>query len=426
MTRVDVPPVTRRKLLGTLFAGAGLARTGFLLSVTVTTLVAKELLGSATFAGVPVALATVGIAVGTRPMSRLMDRTGRRTGMVVGAAVAAAGALLAAVAANVDGFVLLLVALFVFGLGTSGDRLSRYAAADVSAPGQTGRSISLVVWAGTIGAIVGPALLDPSERLATSLGLDGLSGAYLVAALVVGGSGLLAWLLLRPDPLTFAPGEADGGDGSRTSLRELLGGGTVRFALAALAIGQIMMVVIMVMTPIHIRDAGGSLAAVGAVISAHTIGMFAVSPLSGWLSDRIGTSRMVLAGLFLLLAASIGAAFAGGSDQALLIATLFVLGLGWNFEFVAGSALVVEATPAAQRVRVQGIADSIVWISAAVASVVSGILLALGGYTLVSMMAATLVVVPGAAWLTRGGEAPGSPVATRDSLRVVAEEPHGE
>ena len=392
------PTKTRRKLLGTLFASAGLSRTGFLLAVTATTLVARDMLGSATWAGLPVALTTVGIAVGTRPMSRLMGMKGRRIGMVVGAGVAAVGLLFAAVATNAAAFALLLAGLFVVGFGLSSDRLSRYAAADVSAPDQTGRAISIVVWAGTIGAVVGPSLLAPSEGIAEALGLDGLSGAYLIAAAVVVCGGLVTWLFLRPDPLTFAPESTQAKQASQVPVGELLGNGTVRFALAALAIGQVMMVIIMVMTPIHIRDAGGSLAAVGLVISAHTVGMFALSPLSGWLADRVGTNKVVLTGLGLLVVAAIGAAFASGDNQLLLVGTLFVLGLGWNLEFVAGSALVVEASPASERLRVQGIADSIVWMSAAVAGVASGVVLALGGFSTVSLLAAALVIIPLAAW----------------------------
>ena len=394
-------PTTRRRLLGTLFASSGLARIGFLLAVTATTLIARDMLGSATFAGLPVALATVGIAVGTRPMSRLMGRSGRRIGMVVGAVVAATGLLLAAVATNLGGFGLLLAGLFILGLGSSSDRLSRYAAADVSAPEQTGRAISIVVWAGTIGAVLGPSMLAPSEGFADSLGIAGLSGAYLVAAAVAGGSALVTWLFLRPDPLTFAPETTAPSPESRTPLGVLVGNGTVRFALAALAIGQLMMVIIMVMTPIHIRDAGGSLGAVGLVITAHTIGMFALSPVSGWLADRLGSTKVVLAGLTLLVVSAIGAAFASGDDQLLLVATLFVLGLGWNFEFVAGSALVVEASPAAERLRVQGLADSITWLSAAVASLASGVVLATGGFTAVSLLAAVLVIIPLVAWASQ-------------------------
>ena len=412
---VSPPPATRRKLLAALFASAGLARTGFLLAVTVTTLVARDLLGSATLAGIPVAMATVGIAVGTRPLSRLMGRIGRRNGMVVGAAIAGVGALLAAIATNIGGFALLLTGLFILGFGASADRLSRYAAADVSAPEQTGRAIALIVWAGTIGAIVGPALLEPSEGLAETLGLDGLSGAYLLAAAAVAAGGLLTWLFLRPDPLSFAPQAPASGSRSGASMAGLFRNGTMRFALVALAIGQIMMVIIMVITPIHIRDAGGSLGAVGAVISAHTIGMFAVSPISGRLSDRIGAGRVVLAGLGLLLVASLGASLAAGDAQALLIVSLFFLGLGWNLEFVGGSALVVEIAPASQRLQVQGIADSIVWMSAAVAGVASGIVLAIGGFTLVSLFGAALVVIPGAAWLARGVQSPESRVLSPES-----------
>jgi MFS family permease len=400
-------PATRRKLLGTLFASAGLSRTGFLLSVTVTTLVAREMLGSATWAGLPVALSVVGIAVGTRPMSAFMARHGRRAGISVGGLIAAGGALLAVVATNVGGFVLLVAGLFVLGLGASGDRLARYAAADISDVAHTGRAIAFVVWAGTVGSVLGPTLLAASEGLAERLGWDGLSGAYLVAAVAVALAAAVAWIFLRPDPLTFAPAPGDGGVGD-ASLRELVGNGTMRFALAALAVGQVMMVLIMVMTPIHIRDAGGSLSAVGLVIGAHTLGMFALSPVSGWLTDRFGSNPVVVAGLALLSGAGLVAASAGGGNQPVLVGSLFVLGLGWSLEFVAGSTLVVEASPGASRLRVQGVADSFVWISGAVASAASGVVLVIGGYGAVSLVAASLVLIPLVAWSAQRTPEPAS------------------
>lgn len=396
MPDTDTAPTTktRRKLLGTLFASVGISRTGFLAAATVTALVAHDTLDSATWAGLPGAVAIIGVAVGTTPTSLFMARFGRRPGMVVGQTIAASGALLAAAAVGLTSFALLLVALFVLGFGNSADRLARYAAADVSEPNRRGSAIAFIVWAGTIGAVVGPALLEPSQAGAERLGLAGLVGPYLLAAGSFAVAGLVVYALLRPDPLTFAPDERLHVGTVGIPLSVPFAVPAVRIALVALVVGQVVMVLIMTMTPIHIRDAGQSLGAVGLVISAHTLGMFALSPLTGWLIDRLGRIPVIVAGQVLFIVSGIMAVFASGDDRALLVTALFLLGLGWNFGFVAGSALVVEGVAPAERLRMQGITDGFVWTSAAAASLFSGFVLAVGGYPAVGLVGAALAIIP--------------------------------
>jgi MFS family permease len=384
----------RRRLLAVLFTGSGLARIGFTAAVTVSPLVAEDLLGSASLAGMPAAAATLGIAAGTAPIAALMARRGRRAGIGGGLGLGMLGVLLAATAIELGSLPLFVVGMFAFGFGAAGDRLSRYAASDISAPERRSFSIAVVVWAGTIGAVVGPVLLEPVEAAAESLGFEGLTGGPLLGAVVFGLAAAVVFTGLRPDPLSFV----DAGDrpekASFATIRLQLGNAAVRYAVATLVAGQVVMVMIMTMTPVHIRRAGEGLGIVGLVIGAHQFGMFALSPLTGLLADRLGRLPVMIVGQGLLVASGLMAATAGGDDRGMLVASLFLLGFGWNLGFVAGSAYLTERAPVAARVPLQGLADTVVWTSSAAASLSSGILLEATGYTTLSLLAPIAVLAP--------------------------------
>jgi MFS family permease len=388
------PPKVRRRLLVILFAGSGLARIGFIATVTVAPLVGEDLLGSASLAGLPNAAGTVGLALGTAPIAAIMARRGRRIGIVGGLGTALLGALIAAVAIGLESFPLFVVGLLLFGFGAAGDRLSRYAAADISAPERRSFSISIVVWAGTVGAIVGPTILRSTERAAEALGLNGLAGAPLMAAVAIAAAATLLQIGLRPDPLSFVDVPLRPKGSHRQSIRPLLATRNVRYAITALAIGQVVMVMIMTMTPIHIRRAGEGLGIVGLVIGAHTFGMFAVSPLTGFLADRIGRLPVMISGQVVLVTAAVLAATAAGDERWMLLLSLFLLGLGWNMGYVAGSAYLTEHAPDHARVALEGLADTVVWSSAAAASLSSGFLLEAAGYPALSLLAAAMVIAP--------------------------------
>ncbi|MEE9581599.1 MAG: MFS transporter, partial [Acidimicrobiia bacterium] len=299
------PLQIRRRLTGVLFSGVAISRTGYIVAITMTTLVAKDMLGSATLAGLPGAISVLGTALGGNRLSALMDRIGRRRGLSVGYGILAVGAVGAAIATALGSFPLLVIAMAVFGTGASADNLARYAAADVYPAHRRGSAIAFVVWAGTIGSVAGPSLLDPSEALGRALGIDPLAGAYVLAGFAAAIALGVVSVMLRPDPLEFA----DRGDptdiGARPPLSPM-----VWTALVVLAVGHVVMVLIMVMTPIHLRDNGHGLGTVGLIISAHTLGMFALSPLTGMVADRIGRLPVILAGHMLLAVAALLAAAA--------------------------------------------------------------------------------------------------------------------
>jgi MFS family permease len=383
-------PAHRRRAATALFAGVALSAMGYTVLVTFLPLVSEDLLGNPRWSGIPSAFGTVGTAFGAAWLSHLIVRYGRRGGLVLGYLFSAAAAIVAAFAAAHAAFPLLVLGLFCIGAGYASARLSRYAAASLFEPERRSSAIGWNVWAATVGSVVGPLLLSPVRRSADLLDFPGVMAPFFMTALAFGIAGI-ALAALFPPMATESGGETaargddrDAGSGSPAR---------ARLALVALVAGQVVMVLVMTMTPIHIRNGGHGLHAVGFVMASHTFGMYAFSPVAGWLSDRFGRAPMIGAAVLFLCAAGILAAVAapGGWSHSF---ALLLLGLGWSFGFVAGSALLTESAPRKDRVRLQGTADAYVWGSAAVAGVVSGLLLAEVGYAVLSLTGAVLALSP--------------------------------
>jgi MFS family permease len=394
----------RRRTVATLVAGVALGSTGHIAAVTVATIVATHISGGTTaWSGAPSATVVLGSAAGAVGLSWLMVRRGRRFGLAAGYVISVLGAIVATVAVIVLSLPLLLIGTVLIGVGNSSNQLSRYVAADLAPPDRRASAIGLVVWGATIGAVAGPNLAAPAGRIALALGLPELSGPYLVPIVFVGAAAVLSFVLLRPDPYALADASSrhdgiDGGEGSErsvaVSVASVLARPNVPVAMVALVAGQVVMVLIMTMTPIHMTSHGHDLAAVGFVISGHTFGMFGLSPISGRLTDRFGSVPVILAGLGVLAIASVMAAAAPPNGGVVLFLALFLLGYGWNLGYVAGSALLTTGLSLAERTRVQGLTDGLIWSSAAVASLGSGLVLAYAGFAMLGLLGAALVVVP--------------------------------
>ncbi len=355
-----------------------------------TGLLAEEITGSARLSGLPGAVGTLGTALGATVIAMLIGRAGTRSGLSAGFVTAAVGAGLAMAAALFSSFPMLLAGLFILGAGHAATQLSRYAAAELQEPSHRARAVGLIVWAGTIGSVVGPSLVEPAGRVVGLTGLSELAGGFGLAAMFFAVAAVMYVVLLPSEQLTVGGGvEGDG-----PSLKGLFRIPQVQVALTAMVVGQFVMVLIMAMTPLHIRDIGLGLGAVGFVISAHTLGMFALSPLTGWLTDRLGPVRIIVAGVVLLTGSSVLAALAPTDGRTVLTIALFLLGLGWNFGFVAGSTLLTVAVPDGVRTALQGRADSMVWTSAALASAVSGFVLDAAGFTILSAAGALMALIP--------------------------------
>jgi MFS family permease len=396
----------RRRSLGTLVGSVALGSTGHIAAVTVATIVASDMTGSIQLAGTPVAAVVFGAALGATSLSWLMSRRGRRPGLAAGYAVGVGGAILAVAAIVAASLPHLLLGSLLIGFGNSSNQLSRYAAADLYPADRRATALSTVVWATTIGAVVGPNLVGPSGAFAAGIGLPANAGPYLVPVVLVGLAAIVCFVFLRPDPYDLADhaSTAQPGDAPAAPLAEILARPAVLISIVALVVGQFVMVLIMTMTPLHMSQHGHALPAVGLVLSAHTFGMYALAPLSGRLTDRFGSPPVIYAGTAILAIAGILAAIAPVQDDRLLFVALFLLGFGWNLGFVAGSAMLTGGVSVVERTRIQGLADGLVWSTSALASLGSGVLLAAAGYAALGVLGAILVVIPaGVLTLRRSG-----------------------
>jgi len=376
-------PVARR-LIATIFAGQSLASVGSVATATVDSIAAAHVGGRAELATVPTTLFLLGSALAAYPAGRLMERYGRRAGLATGYALAFLGAL-ASGAGIVRGiFLWMVVGATLVGVGRAAIDQGRYAAADVVPSAVRARAVSWIVLAGTLGAVLGPALVVPSGALAARAGVDELAGPYFASALLLLTGGLVIGIGLRPDPRDFArtlvepAGTTAGPQGPRRSYREVFGDRSARLALAAMVAGLFVMIMVMVITPLHMRGHDHTLNSISWVFAAHVLGMFGFSIVTGRVADALGRPAAIRIGAALLIGACVIAS-AAQSVTALALA-LFLLGLGWNFCFVSGSSLLTDVLRPAERARIQGSNDLLVGLTGAVASLGSGQLFARLGY----------------------------------------------
>lgn len=404
MTATTLDPTTldrlRTRTTRTLLASVALGSTGHIAALTVATVVAAELTGTDAWSGVPAAAVVLGAAAGSTLLSRLMSHRGRRIGLTAGYVISVLGALVAASGVIAHSFPAFLTGTVLIGFGNSANQLSRYVAADLYEPSRRASALGVVVWGATVGAVLGPNLVAPAGTLAVSAGLPALSGAYLVPILFVAPAAIMTFILLRPDPYDLAD-RSDTSEGQleagATSLGWLMRRPHVPVAMVALIAGQVVMVLVMTMTPLHMTQHGHGLAAIGVVISAHVFGMYALSPISGRLTDRFGSQPVIFVGLAILAGSAIMSALAPPEGGALLLIALFLLGFGWSLGYVAGSALLTTGLSLPERTRLQGVTDALIWSSAAGASLASGVVVATAGYTTLGLLGAALVIGP--AWL---------------------------
>ncbi len=398
-----------------IFGGAGLAA-----GITVGALLAEQMLGSQTLSGLPSALFTLGSALTAFLIGRTTFRWGRRVGLGAGFLAGGLGAFGVVLAAVINSPVLLFVSLFIYGAGSATNMQARYSGADLALPDQRGSAISLAMVSTTLGAVAGPNLVTPMGELAEKLGIPALAGPFLLAGVAFTVAGLILVVFLRPDPYLMArrlsqteegllddPEEDPAGAG--TSGRGVLVGTSV------MLIAQITMVAIMTMTPVHMRGAGQALGAVGLVIGLHIGAMYLPSPLTGFLVDRFGRRLMVITGSTVLGISGLMAAFAPTDSLFWLVSALILLGLGWNFAFITGTTLVVDATSVSERPRIQGTIDVLLSLSAAGAGALSGVVVGLFSYRALSITGTALAfaILPMLAWFWRAQMCPVSASRSR-------------
>lgn len=394
--------VVQRRTLWVLAGAQVFGGLGVGSAITVGGLIAEDVSGSTSLSGLAQTATVLGAAAAALPMARLMSARGRRPGLVAGYGVAMLGAVAVVVGSKAASFPLVLIGAMLLGSGTATNLQSRYAATDLALAAHRARALSTVVWATTVGVVLGPNLAGPGGAVARSVGLPPLAGPVLlsIAAFVVA-AGLL-FLGLRPDPLLEARrlhGEASGEVSVVPPHASLVDALSVirRSPLAVLgivtiALGHTVMVSVMVMTPVHLRHHDASLRIIGLVISVHVAGMFALAPVVGWLTDRLGRLPVVLLAQVLLVAAVAVGGTAAAHAHTVIAVALLLLGLGWSCALVSGSTLLSESVPDDARPSVQGAADFVMGMSGAAGGALAGAVVAGPGYGALNALAGLLVL----------------------------------
>lgn len=396
---LGLPEVARlqKRTSRVLMAGQILGGLGVPISIALAPVLATEVSGTEALSGFASTASVIGTALVSLPLAALMTARGRRPGLVLAYGIGAVGAGLVVLAATVKSFPLLLLGMAAFGAASSANLQARFAAADLAAPDHRARAISVVVWASTLGAVLGPNLSAPASRSFAGTSIPETAGPFVWAAVVFVLTGTLIAVLLRPDPLLTAralaaPGE-QGREGRsvRAGITAVRSSPRARLALLTVAVSHTTMVSIMVMTPMDLGHHGAGLELVGLVISGHIAGMFAFSPLMGWLADRLGRLTVIGLAAGLLSVAALLAGTAGPSHGQSALG-LFLLGLGWSAGMVSGSALLTDSVPQPARAAVQGLSDLTMNTAAGVGGAAAGVIMSQASYGWLNAVGASLLL----------------------------------
>ncbi|WP_248581316.1 MFS transporter [Nocardioides sp. InS609-2] len=416
MSTPDLVAIQRRTVR-VLVVGQAIGAVGITIGVATASLLARDISGSDTQAGLAQTTQVLGAAVASYLLARAMSHRGRRFGQVTGLLVGAAGALLAVVAGVVDSMALLLVGAALLGSTTAANAGARYAATDLAPEATRARSLAIVVWATTIGAVLGPNLTGPAGALADALGIPPLTGPFLLGSVAMVIAAVVIGTFLRPDPLLTARAAAGAAEQDVTGTSWGRAVDAVRrqpalgAAIGGIASAHAVMIAVMIMTPLHMEHGGAELRVIGFVISVHVLGMFAFSPLVGLATDRIGRPAMLLVGAGVLLASLVLCARSPEGSSWQIFVGLFLLGLGWSCATVAGSTLVADLAPLDVRTDVQGASDMTMGLTAAAAGAVAGVIVGQWGYPALTAFAAVL-----AGGVLAAGVVSGRPAAQRVSV----------
>ncbi|WP_438316392.1 MFS transporter [Sporosarcina sp. FA9] len=390
-------------VMSQIFGGAGLAA-----GVTVGALIARDMLGMDSFTGVPSALFTFGSVLAAFSIGRISQRFGRRYGLSLGFITGGIGAIGVIVATTMGNIPFLLVSLFVYGAGTATNLQARYAGTDLANDKQRGKAISIALVSTTVGAVAGPNLVTPMGNFAMSLGIPALAGPFILAAAAYITAGLILFIYLKPDPFLIAKAiaeelekrdELEGIDESKVLNKKINRIGIIVGALV-LVLSHFVMVAVMTMTPIHMQNHGTGLSAVGMVIGLHIAAMYLPSLGTGYLVDKFGRSVMVVFSGITLSLAGLTAAFSPGDSLVWLSAALILLGLGWNFGLISGTAIIVDSTSMKTRAKTQGSVDVWVAIAGTTGSLMSGVIVAYSSYAILGFlgMYLSLLMIPLVIW----------------------------
>lgn len=426
----QVPQATRTRVIVVLVLGQMLGGLGVGSAVSVGALMMAEVSGSPELSGMAATLSTLGAAIASVPLARLAIAKGRGVSLATGSALAAIGAATATIAAAIGETALLMPGMLVLGVGSAVGFQARFAAADAALPHRRGLMLSAVMWSTTVGAVTGPLLLAPSGGPARALGLPELTGPFLITIIAQLLATALYAVMLRPDPLEIArltdagetrkvekveeaeepasasaaasvtesaaePATGTGEELASAGMRRPEGKALVIAGQATVAVAHFVMVTLMSMAPLHMTGHHASLSLVGVIMSLHIAGMWALSPVFGWASDRFGSAATILVGQGLFVVSAVLIWLSRG-DMLFIALSLLALGVGWSASVVGGSAAVTKATPQPARAAVQGRTDLGMNLAGVVGGLTGGpVLVAIGysGLAAVAMVPVAVIVV---------------------------------
>ena len=369
----------QRKTLKTLTVaqiGAGVGTAG---TVAAGSLLVASITGSEELAGLAQTFSVLGAAALAIPLARLTSSGGRRRALSIGYAAGVVGSIFAILGGVNSNIYLMLTGSFLVGSASASAYQARFAAIDLVEEAHRAKQLSFVVWGSTVGAVTGPNLMSPAGDLAEKLNLPRLTGPYLISAFTLTFAALLIYLFLKPDPYLTALGDGKSYSGGKKHVKEALSHiwhkPIALFAILSIAIGHVAMVSVMVMTPVHMAHVDVSLRIIGLVISVHVIGMYAFSPIVGSFSDRVGKVKTIQIGLGILLISCFVSGTAAADDVSRLGMGLFLLGLGWSFTLIAGSALLSSSVDPTLKTSSQGASDLVMNLAGAGGGAIAGVVI---------------------------------------------------
>jgi len=310
----------------------------------------------------------LGSALATMPMSLWMARVGRRAGFMTGALINVAGCGIAALALAWQSFALFCVATGIIGVYNAVGLQYRFAAAEVAAPADRAKAISLVLAGGVVGGLIGPQT--------ARLGRDWLATPFQGSFLVLAAFALVA-LAVQSRVHVPAPSHEER-SGRGRSLRMIARQPEFVVAVLAGALGYGLMNLLMTATPIAMNFCGHPFSAAALVIEWHVVAMYAPGFVTGSLIRRFGTLHVILAGVALTALATVVAL--NGISVVHFVAALALVGVGWNFMYTGGTTLLTQTYAPNEKARTQGLNDSIVFSTMGVSSLASGALVTTSGW----------------------------------------------
>ncbi len=383
-----------RKITTLLFITQSIFSAGMIAMSTLSAIVGARISGQENLAGIPAAVYLVSIALAAYVWGNVITKAGWRIGLSAGLMIGGVGGAFSFVAIQINSWTLILFSMVLIGVGSAAMSLSRFAAAEVNPPVSRGKAVSTVVLGGTVGAIFGPLMVGPTGQAAVMFGASELGGAYVFGSVLFILAALVVFFGLRPEPKLIGDQisqmypEAMLDSGEKRTISVILAQSSTRLAILAMVFGQLVMVMVMVITSLHMRNHQHELSAISLVFSSHTLGMYAFSIISGRLTDSLGRGKVIAIGAGTLVAACVLAPLSGQVFP--LAVALFLLGLGWNFCYVGGSTLLSDQLRPAERTQTQGFNDLLVSFVSAIGSLGSGLIYAGTGFSVMTVTGAII------------------------------------